>query len=556
MRTISSPKPVLLLTAVLVAVVSPLRAEELPDSVETGHPAIAGPIDDITDAQRREIQERLDQSAAKLTALGLLPAPVPSFLATHATLDWPVRAPTIHDPGIQHLWQFVDHNPAYPNFLLDYNCGNRTYDNDSGYNHQGVDFGIWPFQWLRTDEHRVEVIAAADGIILGKDDGHPDHSCVQDPSLQWNAVYIQHADGSRAWYGHMQNGSLTPKAPGETVARGEYLGLMGSAGNSSVTHLHLEVYDSNGFLNDPYQGGCNNFNATSWWANQRPYYDSGLNRVAAGFQNPVDSPPCPQHETSNEAADFNPGDRAVFIAYYRDQLAGQTAVNTIRRPDGTVFSTWTDNPTAAFFDATWWTHTFATFAAAGPLGTWQYDVTYQGATASRKFRLIAATGSGRVPGEFIDEPPLQINKSGSNLSLTWAASCVPTDTDYEVYEGAIGSWTGHTPALCSTGGSTSATFAPSAGSSYYLVVPADQVGNREGSYGWNREYVERPIGPASCRTQVIGGSCPRCGDNKIESPEVCDRGLLAGHTCQTEGYSDGVLACATDCRNFNTSGCF
>ena len=301
--------------------------------------------------------------------------------------------------------------------------------------------------------------------------------------LQWNAVYIQHGDGSVAWYGHMQNGSLTTKGPGETIARGEYLGLMGSAGNSSVPHLHLEVYDSTSLLNDPYQGACNNFNATSWWANQRPYYDSALNRVAAGFQNPVAFPPCPQHETSNEAADFNPGDRAVFIAYYRDQLAGQTATNTVRRPDGTVFSTWTDNPTATFFDATWWTHTFTTFAAAGPLGIWQYDVTYQGTTSSRKFRLAAATGSGRVPGEFIDEAPVQVSKSGSNLSLTWAASCVPTDTDYEVYEGAIGSWTSHAPALCSTGGSTSATITPSAGSSNCRAGRPGREPRR--SYGWN-----------------------------------------------------------------------
>jgi murein DD-endopeptidase MepM/ murein hydrolase activator NlpD len=556
MRSTTSPKPALLLTAVLLAVPSPARAEELPDAVEIGHPEIAGPVDDITDERRREIQERLKQSVATLKALGLLSEPPPTLLAVHATLDWPVRSPTIHDPAIQRLFQFVDHNASYPNALLDYNCGNRTYDNATGYNHQGIDLGIWPFQWLRTDEQRVEVIAAADGTILGKDDGHPDHSCVQDPSLQWNAVYIQHPDGSIAWYGHLQNGSLTAKAPGQTVVRGEYLGLMGSAGNSSVPHLHLELYDSAGFLNDPYQGACNNFNATAWWASQRPYYDSGLNRVAAGFQNPAAFPPCPQHETPNEAADFNPGDRAVFISYYRDQLAGQSATHTVRRPDGTVFSTWTDNPTATFFDATWWTHSFTTFAAAGPLGIWRYDVTYQGTTASRSFRLSAATGSGRVPGEFVDEPPVQVNKSGSNLSLTWAASCVPTDTDYEIYEGTIGSWTSHAPALCSTGGSTSATIAPSAGSAYYLIVPFDQGGNREGSYGWNGQSVERPLGSSSCRTQVIGGSCPRCGDNKIESPEVCDRGLLGGHTCQTEGYSDGALACSVDCRTFDTSGCF
>jgi len=217
MRSISSPNPALLLAVAVLAFPSSARAAELPDAVETGHPAIAGPVDDITDAQRREIQERLDRNAADLTSLGLLPQPPPSYLATHATLDWPVRAPTIHDPGFHHLWVFVDQNPAYPNSLLDYNCGNRTYDTSFGYNHQGTDIGIWPFQWLRMDEHRVEAIAAADGIILGKDDGHPDHSCDNtDPSLQWNAVYLQHADGSRTW----SSSSVSTMAP--PIARSPY----------------------------------------------------------------------------------------------------------------------------------------------------------------------------------------------------------------------------------------------------------------------------------------------------------------------------------------------
>ena len=63
------------------------------------------------------------------------------------------------------------------------------------------------------DYDQVYVVAAAPGVIVFKQDGNFDRNCgfTGDP---WNAVYVQHADGSVAWYGHMKNGSLTPKAVG------------------------------------------------------------------------------------------------------------------------------------------------------------------------------------------------------------------------------------------------------------------------------------------------------------------------------------------------------
>jgi hypothetical protein len=507
---------------------------------------------DLSEEQRREIEAELDRNAAALEKLGLLEVPV-GVAGTHVMLDWPLLAPTIRDPGYHRIWAYVDHNPSFPNALLDYNCGNRTYDTDAGYNHQGTDYLLWPFAWLRLDQGRVQAVAAAAGTILGKADRNPDHSCVNDPALPWNAVYLQHADGSRTWYGHLQIGSLTSKPVGATVAAGEYLGLVGSSGNTSAPHLHFEVYDSIGALNDPFQGPCNTWNATSWWSSQRPYYDSAVNRVAIGFSTPV-FPDCPTDEIPNEAADYNPGDRAVFIAYYRDQLSGQTATNTIRRPDGTVFATWTDNPTVPFQGATYWYRAFSSFAASGPPGIWRYDVSYLGTTTSRHFRLSAATGSGRVPGELEDENPVRLARSGSDLALTWDASCVPSDTDYEVYEGTIGAWTSHAPRLCSTGGLTNAIITPAAESSYYLIVPTDTV--HEGSYGYTGSFAERPAGASSCRAQQVGGSCPRCGDLKIESPEVCDHNLLNGQTCVTLGFAGGTLSCAPDCASFDTSNCF
>ena len=54
--------------------------------------------------------------------------------------------------------------------------------------------------------------------------------------------------------GHAEKGSLTTKAIGETVNQGEYLGIVASSGCSTGPHLHLEVYDADVQLVDPYEG--------------------------------------------------------------------------------------------------------------------------------------------------------------------------------------------------------------------------------------------------------------------------------------------------------------
>ena len=102
-------------------------------------------------------------------------------------------------------------------------------------------------------------------------------------------------------------------------------------------------------------------------------------------------------------------------------------------------------------------------------------------------------------------PPLRLQKAGSNITLSWGASCLGTDTDYAVYEGTIGgTFTSHASRLSSTSGLTTATFASAAGSKYYLVVPRNSA--REGSYGTRTGGVERPVGLGECAAQLIG-SC-------------------------------------------------
>jgi hypothetical protein len=109
-------------------------------------------------------------------------------------------------------------------------------------------------------------------------------------------------------------------------------------------------------------------------------------------------------------------------------------------------------------------------------------------------------------GKTVPGTPLAIEKvAGSDIRLTWSASCLIGDTDYGVYEGNLGSFTSHTPRLCTTGGETAVDLVPATASSYYLIVPRNQT--HEGSYGRNGDLVARPQGPIACAPQEAG-SCP------------------------------------------------
>jgi hypothetical protein len=86
------------------------------------------------------------------------------------------------------------------------------------------------------------------------------------------------------------------------------------------------------------------------------------------------------------------------------------------------------------------------------------------------------------------------------ISLSWEASCVGTDDDYEIYEGLIGDFAGHGSKYCSTGGTRQMSFVPAEEDSYYIVVPASAI--CEGSYGIDSEGEERPGGMDPCLPQV------------------------------------------------------
>jgi len=65
-----------------------------------------------------------------------------------------------------------------------------------------------------------------------------------------NYVIIDHGNGYQTLYGHMLNNSMLVKA-GDRVTQGQKLGIMGSTGRSTGTHLHFEIRYTKGGKADP-----------------------------------------------------------------------------------------------------------------------------------------------------------------------------------------------------------------------------------------------------------------------------------------------------------------
>jgi murein DD-endopeptidase MepM/ murein hydrolase activator NlpD len=357
-----------------------------------GGEAPVSPTDEITDTERAAIQKEINGNISALEAEGLLGPASPQFVA----LSWPVRAaPGVTDFGVDGISNYVDHNPGFPGLVLDWNCGTRTYDQSSGYNHKGIDIFTWPFSWKKMDNNQVEIIAAAPGTIVGRFDGNFDRSCGFN-SNPWNAVYVRHADGSIAWYGHMKNGSVTSKLVGDTVVAGEKLGNIGSSGNSTGPHLHFELYDPAGKLQDPFQGPCNSMNASSWWAVQEAYRAPRINRLMTQSAGPI-FPGCSIQETTNDKTLFRPGQQMTTAAYYRDQGIGQQTQFAILRPDGSVFANWTHISPNTYTSSYWfWNWT----VPPNPLnGTWKLRATFNSSEYEQEFTVDS---NAIVSGQVID----------------------------------------------------------------------------------------------------------------------------------------------------------
>lgn len=89
------------------------------------------------------------------------------------------------------------------------------------------------------------ITAARDGIVVrAKEDGKKG-GLNRKYRSEGNNIVIQHADGSRAGYWHLQHNGVLVNI-GDTVKKGQPIAFSGKTGYAFVPHLHFLVWRSGG----------------------------------------------------------------------------------------------------------------------------------------------------------------------------------------------------------------------------------------------------------------------------------------------------------------------
>jgi len=112
---------------------------------------------------------------------------------------------------------------------------------DSKMSHKGeyaLDFKV---------KKKTKICAARDGVVVGARGDSNKGGLKPENLSDGNYVSIKHHDGSVAHYWHLlKNGALVNV--GDTITKGQVIGLSGNTGYSAFPHLHFEVvgYDGKG----------------------------------------------------------------------------------------------------------------------------------------------------------------------------------------------------------------------------------------------------------------------------------------------------------------------
>jgi len=309
--------------------------------------------------------------------------------AEELVLEWPVRQGiNFTEWNADGISNYVDLDPAFPDSLQDYNCGTRSYDLTSGYNHAGTDVFAFPFSWRKMDNGTLEVVAAADGVIVLKLDGNADRNCGINEQAAANAIFVRHSDGTIAWYLHFRKGSLTHKVVGDSVRAGEYLGIVGSSGSSTEPHLHFELQDPEGNIIDPFLGVCNYTTDRSWWKDQPTYRESRVNGLFTHGAIP-DPFKCYGETVYDLKVNFSYGDTFYISSFYRDELKGQKSLYRIIRPNGSPFVGEFERESPDTYNASFWYFTYF-LPTRDPVneGQWTLELEYEGETYTQNFYLF------------------------------------------------------------------------------------------------------------------------------------------------------------------------
>lgn len=231
------------------------------------------------------------------------------------------------------IQNYVDQDPG-PG-AQDFTCGPLTYDG-----HKGTDFAL---PSTKVMAQGVDVLAAADGVVLGTRDGMVDRAIRTEdiPALQGkdcgNGLALDHGDGWVTQYCHLKQGTVSV-ARGERVTRGQILGEIGLSGRTQFPHLHISVRHNDQVVDPftPAQLGTCGASDSALWDSDIPYVAGGL--IRAGFE--VNVPDYADVKSGLAGRNRIPSQAKalVIFGYAFGSRAGDEMALTIAGPQGDVFS--------------------------------------------------------------------------------------------------------------------------------------------------------------------------------------------------------------------------
>lgn len=136
------------------------------------------------------------------------------------------------EKAISHSWAIPTQRYAYDFVMLDNQgksfCGEQT--NAKSYYCYGKD-----------------ILAPADGVVVGVLDGQPDSVITKNGivdcsanDIYGNHIIIKHSDACYSVLAHLKGGTICARV-GEAVRRGQMIAQCGNSGNSSEPHLHFQI---------------------------------------------------------------------------------------------------------------------------------------------------------------------------------------------------------------------------------------------------------------------------------------------------------------------------
>lgn len=320
-------------------------------------------------------------------------------------LSWPLRMhgdykdiDGVNDYFVITNFADLNHDEYY---RLDWDCA--TYENARNYDqHNGADILPYPFMWEMMDDESVEIIAAADGEVIQRYDGNTvDRNCASPHEFNsepfnggyyGNFIALMHSDSSITVYAHMKNGTVANLELGEFVEAGQFLGKMGSSGNSTAPHLHFEVRPCvDCQYIEPWfdAAGCNDDVTESQWISQIPYNDPKILRVATHLNLPVYKT-CAEYEAGanedeNLVNHFSTTDNLFITAAIGDLFGDIPIYMEIINSAGTIVAS--DIYNSPYYQEYKATVLFTELLTGYASGTYKIRISYNGRLAYHYFTV-------------------------------------------------------------------------------------------------------------------------------------------------------------------------